>query len=333
MYKSKFFSVFVIYTLSFLSKIFALDSSIIKSLNSIDFSEITYIAPASWLSSDQWIKINKILSINKKINVKAMHNNSIPYHAADDTTRFNSLLSALNGDAKYLWCIRGGYGSARLLDDLQLIKKPKRQKILIGYSDITFLHLFFNKWGWKTIHASMPSDLANEKINPKNFSLLAKILSYPKGKLSYQGLKPMNELAKNSKLTTGEILGGNLTLLENSLGTSWQIDGKNKIILIEDIGSDEYAIDRSLLHMQQAGVFSSAKAILFGKFIPKNNNNIDLTYAIQRFAKLIKIPVFFSADFGHSSNNYPLPFGFTSTISENPNKKDFILNIPYDFSE
>ncbi len=330
MHRSQFIFITIIYSLLFSFKIFAINPNIVKSINSIDFSQITYIAPASGLSESQWNKINEILKIPKIINGKAIHNNSIFYHAADDKTRFYNLLNALNGEAKYLWCIRGGYGSARLLDDLSSIKKPVKSKILIGYSDITFLHLLFNKWGWKTIHGAMPYDLINIKINPKNFSLLAKILSNPKGTLSYTELKAMNNVAKNSTAIKGEILGGNLTLLENSLGTSWEIDGKNKIIFIEDIGCPEYCIDRSLLHMKQAGIFLEAKAIIFGQFILPNRS-VNLNYAIQRFANEINIPVFSSQNFGHGNDNYPIIFGATSIISSKASKPNFTLDINYDF--
>ena len=330
MHKSQMLFISIIYSFLFSFNIFAINPNIVKSINSIDFSQITYIAPASWPSESEWNKINKILKITKTVNEKSIHNNSIIYHAADDKTRFNNLLNALNQDTQYLWCIRGGYGSARLLDDLISMQKPIKPKILIGYSDITFLHLFFNKWGWNTIHGAMPYDLTNDNVNPKNFSLLAEILSNKKGILSYPGLKAMNNFAKNSTSITGEILGGNLTLLENSLGTSWQIDGENKIIFIEDIGCPEYSIDRSLAHMKQAGIFQDAKAIIFGQFILPNKS-VNLNYAIQRFANEINIPVFSSQNFGHGNDNYPIIFGATSIISPNSSKTNFTLDINYDF--
>ena len=332
MHKFQILFISIIYSLLFSFKIFAINPNIVISLNTIDFSQITYIAPASWPTKSDWNKINKILKITKTIDEKDIHNNSIFYHAADDKTRSNNLLKALNENTKYLWCIRGGYGSARLLDDLNLIQKPVKPKILIGYSDITFLHLFFNKWGWQTIHGAMPYDLTNDNINPQNFSLLAKILSNPKGNLSYGGLEAMNNFAKNSISIKGKILGGNLTLLENSLGTSWQIDSKNKIIFIEDIGCPEYSIDRSLLHMKQSGIFLEAKAIIFGQFILPNKS-MNLNYAIQRFANEINIPVFFSKNFGHGNDNYPIIFGATSTISPKSSKTSFTLDIAYDFDK
>jgi muramoyltetrapeptide carboxypeptidase len=277
----------------------------------INFSNISFIEPASGTSDEQLKQIQYSFPIERKFPVPS----PIPYNAAEDSDRFLELKQALYADKHFIWAIRGGYGSARLLDKLESLQKPKNPKILIGYSDITFLHLLFNKWGWKSIHGAMPIDLTRE-VNHDNFMWIAKILSKPEGKLVYHDIKPLNALAEKKLQVTGELIGGNLTLLTNSLGTSWQLDGKNKIIFIEDINSSGYVIDRDLTHLIQSGVLSQASAVLFGSFVKSDEHK---QFALERFANNIPIPVFHTENFGHGLTNYPLPFGFNTRIVKEPN--------------
>ena len=303
-----------------------IDENLLILKDKIDFSQIQFIAPATGITKEKVDFLKQVFPIDSA----GMFNDAIIYHAADDTTRARNLVRALNSNAKYLWSIRGGYGSARLCECLESLKNPKDQKIIIGYSDVTFLHLYVNKkWNWKSIHASMPIGI---KSNEKNFTLLAKILSKKKGMISYNSLKPLNKKAKATTTISGELIGGNLGLIANSIGTSWQLDGKNKILFIEDICIIEDIIDRNLHHLNQAGVFKDVNAIFLGKFVSWNDSGKAFNYAIERFANEINIPVFYSPDFGHGFNNYPLPLGFKSTILKKKEEENFTIEIPYDFS-
>ena len=297
--------------------------------DTIDFSQIQFIAPATGITKENMDLLKQVFPIDST----DMFNNTIIYHAADDATRGKNLVNALNSDAKYLWAIRGGVGASRLLSYLESIQEPKKQKVIIGYSDITFLHLYANKkWNWKSIHASMPDGIMFKNKNFTNSTLLAEILANKKGTVSYNSLQPMNKEAKDIKSISGELIGGNLGLIVNSVGTSWQLNGKNKILFIEDICILEDIIDRNLNHLNQAGIFQDVKAIFLGKFVYLKDVNVNLNYAIQRFANEINIPVFYSPDFGHGFNNYPLPLGFKSTISKKSGEENFTIEIPYDFN-
>jgi muramoyltetrapeptide carboxypeptidase len=131
-------------------------------------------------------------------------------------------------------------------------------------------------------------------------------------------------------MVKGEVIGGNLTLLGNSLGTEWQLDGNNKIIFIEDICSNGYVIDRDLTHLEQSGIFKNAKAILFGKFVGGDQN---VEYAIKKFSDSIHLPVFYADFFGHGNSNYPLPFGFPTSIIKQKNEDTFTIKINYHFPD
>ena len=229
--------------------------------------------------------------------------------------------------------MRGGYGSARLFDGVRRMKPEGASKIFIGYSDSTFLHLLFNQWGWKTIHGAMPVDLlrgasGGATVDPNNFLLLQNMLASLKNKVIYCGLKPLNPQAVNLGSVSGKLIGGNLTLLTNSLGTAWQIKGQDQIIFIEDCGVKGYAVDRDLTHLKHAGVFTNARAVLFGTF---ERGDDCIPHAIKKFAETLGIPVFSSNLFGHGKSNYPLPFGFESVIKRG-GRDMFEINIEYDFT-
>jgi muramoyltetrapeptide carboxypeptidase len=273
-----------------------------KVLAEIDFSNVAFISPSSGLADPH--EVRKFFPIPER-----RIENKLPYHAASDQERFEELAQAANGDAKFIWATRGGYGSGRLFKKLAAMPKPKQKKILIGYSDITFLHMFTQQyWQWRGIHASMPGNYTQDV---ENFTRLAAMLSAGKGSVTYDGLKPLNKAAMTQACISGTSSGGNLTLLIHSLGTPYHFRGAKKLIFLEDVNVKGYVIDRDLTHLQQAGVFSGAAAIIFGDFLAGDDH---VTFALERFAKNIDVPVFVIENFGHGHTNFPLPLGYPGQI-------------------
>ncbi|MBL3284717.1 LD-carboxypeptidase [Rickettsiales endosymbiont of Paramecium tredecaurelia] len=294
-------------------------------LPSFDCSNISYVLPASAVSQESMRKICKLFPCTLPL----FKTSALPYHSGTDAERFLDLKKAIyDKKKKYIWAVRGGYGSARLLDFLTKIQPPEQSKVIIGYSDITFLHLFFDRWGWKGIHGAMPSDLAKTEVNEKNFTDLIKIISRKPSQaleLRYNKIKALNKFAAKCEKIDAQIIGGNLTILENSLGTSWQVRAKGRILFIEECGEDGYCIDRRLTHLKQAGALDGARAILVGSL---SNCGQQAQFAIERFAKDVQIPVFQVDCFGHGRDNFPLIFGAPSSITrknyqQNVGQKDF----------
>lgn len=276
--------------------------------------KISVVEPASGTDQESLSKIKQIKAINLCFH-SACQENTSPFHSQEDFFRLTELSEAFrNQNSKIIWSLRGGYGSARLIPEL--IKKPHilNNKILIGYSDITALHLLLNRQGIMSIHGPMVGELLMKDKSPKNFVYLANIFNPRTKCLLYAGITPLNRPAQCKLESKGTLVGGNLALISSSIGTSWQIVGDNKIIVIEDVGVKGYAIDRSLTQLKQAHVFDKAKAILFGEFT-KGDECID--YALTRFANEMKIPVYKASFFGHGKDNYPLIFGSTSRICRN----------------
>lgn len=240
-----------------------------------------------------------------------------PFSANSLEYRVKHIIDAFtNSDSKAVWAIRGGYGAAKLIPFLEELPIPKTPKLLLGFSDITALHLFLeNCWNWSSIHSAV----INQAItNSKLLEEIKPILYGEKDSLNYNHLIPLNDLAQGSKTITGKITGGNLCLVQTSLATSWEINAKDKIIFLEDVGERGYQIDRSLNHLLQAGVFNGAKAVVFGEITPglePDGRNLCMV-AVENFSKSIAIPVLSLPIIGHNSNcNSPLPLGTQCDIT------------------
>jgi len=236
-----------------------------------------------------------------------------------DEVRFQHLKEALYAkDSKAIWCVRGGYGSLRLIPHLLKLKSPKmRPKLFIGLSDITSLHAFLNqKWGWPTVHGPLLERLGRRAALPKFERELKKLVFGEITRIRFSNLKALNEAAVRDGVVRGKVSGGNLIVLQSSLGTkaSWQTDGR--ILFFEDVGERGYRVDRVLEQFTQAGLFRRARAIVFGQFTESHERDgRDLVpLVIKRFAKTMKIPVFSGLQSGHDIIQRPVPFETPSLL-------------------
>jgi muramoyltetrapeptide carboxypeptidase len=235
-----------------------------------------------------------------------------PFHSQEDSIRLRLLQKALVAkDSQAVWCLRGGYGANRLLPELLKLKKVKSQKMFIGYSDITSLLVFLNQsWSWTVFHGPVLETLISQRLNPKQIEEARRIIFGKKINLQFK-LKAMNAKAKTLPPTEASLLGGNLVVLESSLGTPSAPKFQGKICVLEDIGERGYRIDRMLEHLQQAGALKGCRALIFGDFLSghESDGKNFVTYALQRFAALNSIPCFSGLEMGHGKNNRMLPFG------------------------
>lgn len=234
-------------------------------------------------------------------------------YANSDEKRFAHLEHALsNSTSKAIWCLLGGCGATRLIPMLSKMKPPICPKIFIGFSDITALHIFFQKqWGWSTIHGPSGYQASLNKVSPDSVNKLKCILFNKNHLLSYDKMIPLNELAKNHSQISATVTGGNLHLIQASIGTPWQIDSTNKIVFIEEVNERAYRVDRSLVHLSQAGIFNQAKAIIFGDFIDPGepDGKFLVKETLKEFANQCAIPVLQINDIGHGQINYPILLG------------------------
>lgn len=229
------------------------------------------------------------------------------YHANLDEYRskhFEQL--AFDDNSEIIWCVRGGYGAAKVIEYLQKLPAPKQRKILIGFSDITALHLFASQnWGWKCIHGRGFYCSKDQEYADENLSLVLDLLKGNLKKLTIPELKPIANVGNDP--IEGLATGGNLSLLQTSIGTKWQLDSANKILLIEDCHERGYKVDRMLLHLHQSGLLKEVKSIIYGDIVGGNEKDgkNHVHYALNQFAKIVNIPIFQTKYFGHGKYNYP----------------------------
>lgn len=232
--------------------------------------------------------------------------------AHKDEVRLTHLERALHDpSADVIWLLCGGYGLTRLAHKLFKIKKPQKEKLFIGFSDGTILHAFLNQtWNWPTLHGPCAIQVAKEKVGTQTIEATLHIAKKGLSRYILPTLTPLNRQARGITSLSGTLVGGNLCLLESSLGTNWQLNPSYKILFFEDIDERGYRIDRMLMHLEQANIFEDAKAIIFGNF--ERGNESDGTSLIfpvlQRFAENIHLPVFHLPECGHGDENLPLPF-------------------------
>lgn len=233
-------------------------------------------------------------------------------HAHEDEERFSFLRAALESkDSQVIWCLRGGYGSNRLLPSLAKLKKPTAPKLVIGISDITSLHTFFTQeWGWSTLHGPLLDRLGRGLVSPRHEKELRALLFGATDSIEFKKLKPLNSAARNIKFLKSKITGGNLTVLQSSMGTPWQIQARGRLLFLEDLGERGYRIDRMLEQFRQGGVLKGCHGILLGDFLggeePSTGKN-NFAKVFKRWAEDLDIPLFQGMQAGHASVQRPVP--------------------------
>lgn len=236
-----------------------------------------------------------------------------PYLAHEDRFRFQDLKKALSAkDSKMVFCLRGGYGTIRLMPQLLKLKAPSQAKMVVGYSDITTLHLFLNgKWKWVSCHGPLLDGLAHGKHSEDEVEELRQILFGEHASLRFGGLTPFNKSAEKFKKASGTLSGGNLMVLSGQCGTKLSPKFRGQIVILEEISERGYRVDRMLTQLTQSGAFEGVKAVLLGSFLggeEKSGQNY-VRRALSEWAREMKFPVMLGLPSGHDSKNRPLLFG------------------------
>lgn len=237
--------------------------------------------------------------------------------AGNDEQRAADLQEQLdNPNIKAIWCARGGYGTVRVVDLVDFTQFKKSPKWLVGFSDVTVLHNHLNTMGYKSIHGIMPISLAKaskEAVESLRLSLFGQPLQYAIDP------HPMNRLGK----ATGEVVGGNLSILYSVLGSPSAIDCKDKILYIEDLDEYLYHVDRMMMNLKRNGCLESLKGIIVGSMTDMKDNDIpwgkNALEIVQDVTKQYNIPIVFNFPAGHIHDNRALILGATATIEVTEN--------------
>jgi len=243
--------------------------------------------------------------------------------AGSDQHRAEDLIWAItHPTAKAIFTARGGYGCVRTvskaeelcdamvgISSLIELLKQSPAKWLVGFSDITWLHLLFAKANFQSIHGPVATqwNLTHGHID-QNISHLAKTLM---GDIVSLDLSNSNVV--RSKPFAGELVGGNLSLLYASLGTSIQPNTAGKVLFIEDLDEYYYHIDRMLFSFKLAGLFDGIQGLLVGSMIDMNDNSVPFGRSVKTMiTELLSgydFPIIFDVPVGHDEENISIKLG------------------------
>lgn len=211
-----------------------------------------------------------------------------------------------NPNIKAIWCVRGGYGTVKMIDKLDFTKFKKNPKWIIGFSDVTVLHSHLNRMGIESIHGTMPVAIPRATDEAKN-SLCAALFG---DKLQYT--LDCDALNHNGK-AKGELVGGNLSILYSLLGSESAIDCSDKILFIEDLDEYLYHVDRMMMNLKRNGCLSGLKGIIVGAMTEMKDNEIpwgrNALEIIEDVTKGLNIPIIYNFPAGHIRDNRSLIFG------------------------
>ncbi|MGM9628126.1 MAG: LD-carboxypeptidase [Faecousia sp.] len=283
-------------------------------------ARVALVAPASAVPEE---RLQGALDLVRKLDMEPVaypscfFDNRDGYFAASDAQRAEDLNRAF-ADPKIdgIWCIRGGYGAHRLQPLLDADTIRRNPKWFGGYSDITALHIFLNQiCGMETYHCTMPST----EPNPNDYTLswLKKALfGGLSGGVSNPKEQEMETLVPGT--ASGILCGGNLSLVAASLGTPCEIDTKEKILFLEDIGEKTYRIDSMLTQLRNAGKFDDCAGILLGAWTDCPPEIPERTLLLPEIFRQLIVPAgkptIGNLACGHCDTTLALPMGRMCTV-------------------
>src|SRR5215469_987238 len=225
------------------------------------------------------------------------------YFAGPALDRMNGFLASIHSDQiDGLMALRGGYGCNYLLD-FELEKDLSRPKSVIGFSDLTTLQIYlWQKCGWVTFYGPMVAAGINAGPGaPKGYDENSFLQAIGKTESGWRVRLKGEPVLTGQAM--GRVLGGAMTLVEATIGTPWELDTKDSILLLEDRAMKPYQVDRVLMHLKQAGKFEGARGIVLGEFpdcAPAVAGAPTVKEVCARILRPLGIPIVFGAPVGHT---------------------------------
>lgn len=232
--------------------------------------------------------------------------------AGTDKQRLDDLQTALDDpETVAIICSRGGYGTVRIISQIDFTEFVANPKWLAGFSDITILHTCMNNLGVATIHGAMPRYFFDEKGNQnENLNTLMKLLT---GETVEYSVK--TEQAGKPGKASGELVGGNLSIISSLQGTKYEIDTAGKILFLEDIDEFLYHTDRMIHQLKLSGKLDNLAGLILGDFTDMKDNESPFGKSVheivQDAVEEFSYPVCFGFPAGHDKKNLALAFGKT----------------------
>jgi muramoyltetrapeptide carboxypeptidase len=285
------------------------------------------IAPAGYISESN---LKEAIENVESLGLKPYYTDRIldryGYLAGKDDVRAEDLNHMFTNDnVDGIFCVRGGYGVARMLRKINYDAIKANPKVLVGYSDITALHYaIYSQTGLVTFHGPV----ATSTFNKYSVDNLVKTIMNPEERTVFTPADDSDRGSDFDQYTIregkakGELVGGNLSLVVTFLGTPYDVDYKNKILYLEEIEEKPYKVDRMLTHLYQAGKLEEVAGIALGIFrkcdakvgSAKGERTLSLKEVLYNKFYDLGIPVVYGLSFGHVENKYTIPFGISSEL-------------------
>ncbi|MHA7877309.1 MAG: S66 peptidase family protein [Bacteroidota bacterium] len=275
--------------------------------------KVAIVAPASRLKAPKNV-IAKATALFRSWGLEVVLGEyvSVSHHnafAGTDAQRAEDLQWALDDPTiKAVFALRGGYGTTRIIDQLDFKRFLRRPKWVIGFSDITTLHIQLHKLGVVSVHGPMPTYFSSPQYQG-SIDSLKKLLFRGTAQL----IAPSNILNRLG-VVKAPVVGGNLTLICSNMETPSALDTENKILVIEDVGGNLYVLDRTMVQLKRAGKLQHLAGLIVGKmphmqehpscFIGKSAEEI-----IREHVADYDYPVAFQFPIGHEAPNLPFLHG------------------------
>ena len=283
----------------------------------IDFDKakhkVAIIAPASACASreEAMERLEMLVDFFRSHDIEATYDenifagDSLAYFSAPIDERKKQFKNALlDPEVRIIFAFRGGYGCSNIAFDF-LDMKLLTPKILIGFSDITVLHALFNQYyNLPSIHGPM------DARNPEALEQVLDVLTGAELSIDLDYFR-----ADKDAVITGEMTGGNLTVMCSLLGTKLQPNFDDKILFLEDLNERGYQVHRYLVQMYHAGLLSNIKALIFGDFTGSDEH---LLPSLKSFVEeyLPNLPVYATNQIGHGEVNRPVVMGSEGVIRQ-----------------
>lgn len=222
-----------------------------------------------------------------------------------DQERLQDIQEMINDpQVKAIFCARGGYGSTRILDDIDFYKLFENPKWIAGFSDVTAIICQLHNLEIESIHSIMPL-LFNKEGTEEAIESLRKVIFGEQINIEAP-IHPFNRVGEGS----GLVIGGNLSILINMIGTGSDVDTRGKILFLEDLDEYLYHVDRMMIHLKRAGKLHLLAGLIIGQFTEMKDNDIPFGASayeiIKEHTEKYNYPVCYNFPVGHVPNNLAL---------------------------
>lgn len=285
--------------------------------NALSEGDLIYIvSPAKSIEAQQINHAKKTMEDwGYKVEISKHASNRCNYFSGSDNERLSDLQKVLDDPkVKAIVCARGGYGSVRILDQLNWSGFKTHPKWIVGFSDITVFHLRCAILGIMSLHATMPlnfSSNSKEALSTLDAALSGKIfeINAPPSSLNKEGV------------ASGKLIGGNLSIIFSLLGTQERFEFEEGILFLEDLSEQLYHLDRMFFALKKAGVFNKINGLIVGGMtdLKDTTPSFGMTYEEIILEKMegIAIPICFNFPSGHIDDNRAMILGAPVEIEVN----------------